>query len=565
MTRIYDIAHKYVDDLAAIDPSTATALGIPGGEREMSDYSPAGYARTADLNRRTLEALGAAAVDGDPSMPQGERDRIAKEMISERLRVSLDLYDAGEHLRGLRIIGAALQRCRSIFDDMPKTNEDEWANIAARLALVPAALAGYRETLDAGIAKGQTAARRQALECAKQAETWAGLVEGQRSYFDGLAEALDKIEVGSEGLRTDVGRGVRLAREAFAGMGAYLRDDYAPKASEREGSGDERYHMLTRLFIGANLDLNETYVWGWEQLHDLERQMEATAQRIKPGASIDEATDLIENDPARSVEGVEAYREWLQALHDEALTALHGKHFDIPDEIRRIEVMIPPAGSAAAAYYTGPTEDFARPGRTWWPTMGRTRFPKWGEVTTAYHEGVPGHHLQVGGARCLGDKLSRYQRLLGFISGYGEGWALYSERLMGELGYLEDPDHYMGLLSAQALRAVRVIMDIGMHLELPIPATETFHPGETWNHDLAVDFSTEKTRRPREFMASEVVRYLGWPAQAISYKVGERFWLDAREAAKAKSGADFDLKTFHSEALDLGPMGLAQLKRELGG
>ena len=559
MTRIYDIAHKYVDDLAAIDPSTATALGIPGREREMSDYSPAGYARTADLNRRTLADLDAAPVEG-------ERDRIAREMISERLGVSLDLYDAGEHLRGLRIIGAALQRCRSIFDDMPKTSAEEWSNIAARLALVPEALAGYRSTLDEGIARGgNTAAKRQALECAKQAQTWAGLMEGQRSYFDGLAEALDKADVGTEALRTDVGRGVRTAKEAFAAMAAYLRDDYAPKATEREGSGEDRYHLLTRLFLGAQLDLEETYDWGWEQLHDLEQQMEQTAQRIKPGASIDEATDLIENDPAGSVEGVEAYRAWLQALHDQALADLHGKHFDIPDEIRRIEVMIPPAGSAAAAYYTGPSEDFTRPGRTWWPTMGRTRFPKWGDVTTAYHEGVPGHHLQVGGARCLGDKLSRYQRLLGFISGYGEGWALYSERLMGELGYLEEPDAYMGLLSAQALRAVRVIIDIGMHLDLPIPAGESFHPGETWNHDLAVEFATEKTRRPREFMASEVVRYLGWPAQAISYKVGERFWLEARESAKAKAGASFDLKTFHSEALDLGPMGLAQLKRELGG
>ncbi len=563
MTRIYDIAHKYVDDLAAIDPSTATALGIPGREREMPDYSPAGYGRTADLNRRTLEALEAAPIEGDPSIPQGERDRIAKEMISERLRVSLDLYDAGEHLRGLRIIGAALQRCRSIFDDMPKTGEEEWSNIAARLALVPDALAGYRTTLDEGIARGSTAAKRQALECAKQAETWAGLVGGQRSYFDGLAEALDKSEVGTEALRTDVGRGVRLARESFAETARYLRDDYAPKASEREGSGDDRYHMLTRLFLGAKIDLKETYDWGWEQLHEIEKQMEETAHRIKPGASIDEATSLIESDPARSVEGVEAYREWLQGLHDEALDALHGTHFDIPEEIRSVEVMIPPAGSAAAAYYTGPSEDFTRPGRTWWPTMGRTRFPKWGDVTTAYHEGVPGHHLQVGGARCLGDTLSRYQRLLGFISGYGEGWALYSERLMGELGYLEDADAYMGLLSAQALRAVRVIIDIGMHLEMRIPATESFHPGETWDHDLAVDFSTEKTRRPREFMASEVVRYLGWPAQAISYKVGERFWLEAREAAKAKAGAAFDLKTFHSDALDLGPMGLAQLKREL--
>jgi uncharacterized protein (DUF885 family) len=293
--------------------------------------------------------------------------------------------------------------------------------------------------------------------------------------------------------------------------------------------------------------------------------MAATAGRIKAGATVEEATELLETDPARAVEGVDAYREWLQVLHDDALEALHGTHFDIPEEIRSMEVMIPPAGSAAAAYYTGPSEDFARPGRTWWPTMGRDVFPKWGDVTTAYHEGVPGHHLQVGGARCLGEEISRYQRLLGFISGYGEGWALYAERLMGELGYLENPDYYMGLLSAQALRAVRVIIDIGMHHEMRIPAGEAFHPGEVWGHDLAVEFAIEKTRRPREFMSSEVVRYLGWAAQAISYKVGERFWLEAREAAKRRMGPEFDLKRFHSEALDLGPMGLGQLKRELGG
>ncbi len=558
MTRIYDIAHRYVDDLAAIDPSTATALGLPGHEREMPDYSPQGYARVADLNRRTLGDLDAAPPDGD-------RDRIAREMISERLRVSLDMYDSGEHLRGLRIIGSPLQRCRSIFDDMPKTGDEEWSNIAARLALVPETLAGYRLTLDEGLSQGKRAARRQALEGAKQAETWAGLAEGQPSYFDGLATALDKAEVGTEALRTDVGRGVRLAKDAFAETASYLRDDYAAKADEREGSGDDRYRLLTRLFLGAEIDLVDTYNWGWDQLHDLKRQMNETAERIKPSASVDEATALLETDPTRSIDGVDAYREWLQGLHDEALAALHGKHFDIPEEIRRMEVMIPPAGSAAAAYYTGPSEDFSRPGRTWWPTMGRDRFPKWGDVTTVHHEGVPGHHLQVGGARTLGDKLSRYQRLLGFISGYGEGWALYAERLMGELGYLENPDYYMGLLSAQALRAVRVIIDIGMHLELKIPAGETFHPGETWGHDLAVEFAIEKTRRPREFMSSEVVRYLGWPAQAISYKVGERFWLEARVTAKQRMGAEFDLKRFHSEALDLGPMGLGQLKRELGG
>jgi uncharacterized protein (DUF885 family) len=558
MTRIYDLAHQYVKDLVEIDPSTATALGLPGHEREMSDYSPDGYGRTAELNRRTLEALDKAEADG-------KRDTTAREMISERLRVQLDMYDAREHMRSIRIIGSPLQRCRSIFDDMPKTTEEEWSNIAARLALVPEALAGYRQTLDEGLAQEKTAARRQAGECARQCETWAGLVEGQRSYFEGLAETLDKAEVGSEALRTDVGRGVRLAKDAFAAMGAYLRQEYAPRAAEREGSGPERYGLLTRVFLGTEIDVKSTYEWGWEQLHEIESEMAATADRISPGASVEEATELLETDTSRAVAGVEAYREWLQVLHDDALTALHGTHFEIPEEIRRMEVMIPPAGSAAAAYYTGPSEDFARPGRTWWPTMGRDVFPKWGDVTTAYHEGVPGHHLQVGGARCLGEELSRYQRLLGFISGYGEGWALYAERLMGELGYLENPDYYMGLLSAQALRAVRVIIDIGMHHEMQIPAGEAFHPGEVWGHDLAVEFAIEKTRRPREFMSSEVVRYLGWAAQAISYKVGERFWLEAREAAKQRMGPEFDLKRFHSEALDLGPMGLGQLKRELGG
>jgi uncharacterized protein (DUF885 family) len=256
---------------------------------------------------------------------------------------------------------------------------------------------------------------------------------------------------------------------------------------------------------------------------------------------------------------------WLQELHDQALAELHGRHFDIPEPIRKIEVMIPPPGGAAAAYYTGPSEDLSRPGRTWWPTGGNMKFPKWGDVTTVYHEGVPGHHLQVATAQMQRENLSRYQRLLTFISGHGEGWALYAERLMGELGYLENPDYYLGMLSGQALRAVRVIVDIGMHLELPIPAGERFHPGEVWNYDLAVDFSTQRTGRPKWFMESEIVRYLGWPAQAISYKVGERFWLEVREAAKKAKGAAFDLKAFHTHALNVGPMGLEQLQRELIG
>jgi len=353
------------------------------------------------------------------------------------------------------------------------------------------------------------------------------------------------------------------ATAAYARLAAFLRDEYAPKAEPRDPVGRDRYALFARAFSGLELDLDETYDWGWQELHRIEEEMRKTIDRIVPGGSWKQAMKLLETDPARVVEGEENYRRWLQELHDRALDELHGKHFEIPEPIRRLEVMIPPPGGALAAYYTSPSEDLTRPGRTWWPTGGNTVFPKWGDVTTVYHEGVPGHHLQVAGAHMQAERLSRYQRLAMFVSGHGEGWALYAERLMAELGYLENPDASLGMLSGQALRAVRVIIDIGMHLELPIPAVERFHPGEVWNHDLAVEFAVEKTGRPRQLMESEVVRYLGWPGQAISYKVGERYWLAAREAAKRAKGPAFDLKTFHTDALNLGPMGLEQLQREL--
>jgi uncharacterized protein (DUF885 family) len=169
----------------------------------------------------------------------------------------------------------------------------------------------------------------------------------------------------------------------------------------------------------------------------------------------------------------------------------------------------------------------------------------------------------VAQVRFRSDRLNRFQRLASFTSGHGEGWALYAERLMDELGYLENPAFELGMLSAQAMRAVRVVVDIGMHLELAIPAGERYHPGERWTPELALPFVIERSCFPADFMASEVDRYLGLPGQAISYKVGERVWLDARRDAAARHGAAFNLKDFHRYALDLGGMGLDQLTREL--
>ena len=284
---------------------------------------------------------------------------------------------------------------------------------------------------------------------------------------------------------------------------------------------------------------------------------------LNPGRRLTKRSGFWRATLKRAIDGVDAFRDWMQNLQDATIEDMNGTHFDIADPVKNIEAMIAPPGGALAMYYTGPSEDFSRPGRTWYPTGGKTSFPLWREVSIAYHEGVPGHHFQIATTMTLSDQLSRYQRLLAGTSGYVEGWALYAERLMHELGYLENPDYYMGMLDAQALRSVRVIIDIGMHLEKRIPEDSEYHPGEVWTPDLALEFMRDRVHFPPEFVASEIDRYLGIPGQAISYKVGERVWLEARHRAREAQGASFDLKDWHNRALELGPMGLAQMQREM--
>jgi uncharacterized protein (DUF885 family) len=541
---VYAIADRYVEEYAALEPCGATFLGIAGHDHEMTDFSPDAIAERVQLARDTIAALERAPQDDDD-------DRLAAAVQRDRLQRDIDFFEAQEDFRPLRVIGSPVQEVRQCFDLMSYETDDDWATATARMGRVPDALTGIEATLRAGIARGVVAARRQALACAQQAEAWGG----SAPYFKNLAE------------RRPDDRALQAAAEAataaYGRFGAYLRDEYAPKADPHDPVGRDRYKLFAAAFNGVDLDLDETYAWGVEELHRIEHQMQLVGERILPGESVTTVIEHLDRDPTRSIEGVEEFRQWNQELIDRTISELNRVHFDIAEPLQRCEAMIAPPGGAAAMYYTGPSEDFSRPGRTWYPTLGETRFPLWKEVSTCYHEAVPGHHLQVGQVKYLADKLSRFQRLMSFVSGHGEGWALYAERLMGELGYLDDPAWEMGMLAAQAMRAVRVVVDIGMHLELPIPQNERYHPGETWTPELALPFVIERSRFPEKFMRSEVDRYLGWPGQAISYKVGERVWLECRDDARKRKSDAFDLKAFHTYALDLGGMGLGLLREEL--
>jgi uncharacterized protein (DUF885 family) len=555
LSPIFQFADRFVDEQSALDPCLATSRGIPGYDDVLTDYSPSGHAARADHMRVALAEVGTLK-------PADDNDRLAKEFINERFEASLLSHDVGEWQRTIRAIASPSTTLRSTFDLMPRDGHEAWSNIAARLYAIPGALAGLRETYESGRAKGIVAARRQAVAAADQCATWAA-----NRWFDSLADEASQRNDVPDTLRGRIAEGANLANAAYGDFASYLRDEYAADAAEADGCGPERYRVGVMTMLGADLDPHEMYEWAWTDFHHLRSEIAATCERIQPGATFTEVIDLLDHDPTRAEHSAVAYQAWLQALTDEALSRSK-EHFDIPEVIDRCEALIPPEGSAAAAYYTGPSEDFTRPGRTWYPTLGREMFPRWGDVTTCYHESVPGHHLQIAFAKVQASALSRIQRS-SFIPGHGEGWALYAEQLCDEFGWFDNPDYRLGFLSGQILRTVRVIIDIGMHLDKSIPDGTTlhdgtpFHGGEIWTPGLAFEFAVHETGHTEDFMRSEIDRYLGWPAQAISYKIGQREWLSARDDARARDGQQFDMKAWHMKALGLGAIGLGQLRAEL--
>ncbi|MET9150137.1 DUF885 domain-containing protein [Streptomyces griseoflavus] len=548
------VADAYVDELIALDPITGTYLGVRESSSRLPDLSPAGQEALAELGRATL-----ARLDEAERLPGADSDveRRCARLLRERLTAELAVHEAGEGLRSVGNLGTVAQAVREVFTVTPAGSEEDWAAIAERLRAVPAALEGYRESLALGLERKLYASPRPTETFVGQLTEWTD-TGGGRGWFEDFAAA------GPDALRAELDEGARAATAAVTELRDWVRDVYAPAIEGAPNAvGRERYARWSRYYNGTDLDLDEAYAYGWSEYHRLLGEMREEAGKILPGAATPWVALAHLDEHGRHIEGVDEVREWLQGVMDRAIEALDGTHFDLAERVRKVESRIAPAGSAAAPYYTPPSEDFSRPGCTWLPTMGLTRFPVYDLVSTWYHEGVPGHHLQLAQWVHVAENLSRYQASVGMVSANAEGWALYAERLMDELGFLADAEERLGYLDAQMMRATRVIVDIGMHLELEIPADSPFRPGERWTPELAQEFFGAHSSRPADFVESELTRYLTIPGQAIGYKLGERAWLLGREKARERHGEAFDLKAWHMAALSQGSLGLDDLVDEL--
>lgn len=550
LTDVDQIANEYFEKVLDLNPVHATELGRKGVETLYPDYSPAGEKAYARLAKKTLKKV-------DNVLPIDDVDLVTLDALQERLSLYRKQYKAGFGGWQLNNIASVPQEVRSVFDLMKRNTQQDWEHIIGRMHRVTEALEGYIQTLEAAREEGKVAPRRQVDIVIEQ--TAAYYAPG--GFFDELAT---EVAAAVPALKDEAAAGAEAAKEGYRRLNSYLVEKLQPVAPSRDAVGRKAYSLHSRSFLGTTIDLDETYAWGVKELESIIARQREVAEEIEPGASIERAKQLLDEDPARQLHGTDELKAWMQKLADAAVENLAGSHFEIGGPMRRIECCIAPTNEGGI-YYTGPSPDFSRPGRMWWSVPeGEDTFTTWRETSTVYHEGVPGHHLQIAIATALQGTMNSWRTNMLWVSGHGEGWALYAERLMEELGYLKDPGDRMGMLNAQRMRAARVVFDIGVHCEMPIPDEWAeqlgVEPGTIWTSELGYEFLKLNLDESEGHLRFEFLRYLGWPGQAPSYKIGERLWLELRDQALRRGD---DMRAFHTRALLLGSVGLDTLRRAL--
>ncbi|MGZ8805358.1 MAG: DUF885 domain-containing protein [Microbacterium sp.] len=556
MTRSTDpvrrVADDYVAELAGHEPDAAQAAGLPS-PGPLPDIGPEWLQRRYDLQGEALAALNA--------LPPDAGDATLRAALAERLERERLLFDTGFTPRLVAGLATPVHLIRYAIEGLTVTADAAGEELVERLEAVPhgvgqyiAALRWARDSVDRFTGTG-IAPVRQLDTLAEQVELWIAADWFGSVPIDTAVDADTR-----ERVRTAADR----ANVALTELVAVLREELRPVAPTADAVGSVVYADLAAAMLGARIDLAETYAYGWTELERLVAESRELATELG-GTGPDpvrSAAQRLDSDHRYRLDGVDAIRGWLERRVDETTDAL-APAFDLPAGIRSVECVVAEA-SAGVVYYTPAPPDGSVPSRIVWTIpSGVPVAATWQEVTSVHHEGLPGHHLQFVVTASY-PELHPWQRHLCHIHGYAEGWAHYAEQLADELGLIRDPAERLGLLLGQIWRSVRIVADIGLHTGWEVPANALV--AETaWSPALAqrtlVDFALVEPH----LAGFEVDRYLGWPGQALAFKVGARLWKDARVARAAADGPAFSLRDFHRVALGLGPMGLEPLRARLLG
>ncbi|TFH53123.1 DUF885 domain-containing protein [Actinomyces viscosus] len=597
-TRLIDLADDYARLLAAQDPVAAEATGLPS-RALLPEVGPEALAERSVVERRlrqlvreveaprSASAPGArgddagdddthnaaprtsASRNGDPWDAAPRAVRVLRAHLLDRLETSIELIDSGDQGAELNILTSAFQRVNRRLTALPSgpggpgRAAPDWAGLTARYRAAPRALAGIRDSLASSAAQGVTPPRGQVEAVARQTDELARLMTS-RAHGDlgGYPTAPE------DALARDLHSAAADAARAAADLGVYLRRELSRLTSPREGVGLQRHARWVRRMLGTSFDAAEVYQWARQELADVVAAQDALAAEVLgPGAR---ATDLdahLRADPGTGM-SPEDFPRWAKEVADEAWDTVVGRLLDVPGDLGRPGVLLDAPGGGV--HYEEPDPVRGLPGRVLrsFAAGDETVWP-WAERTTVLHESVPGHHAHSG-AQSLDDSLTTWQRHLGKVPGCNEGWALYAERLALETGLLSEPADRFGWLAARRWRIVRILIDLGVHSWLPVPDEIASLPGASgsaqWDRPTVEAVLRAHTVLGEGFIQFEVDKQLGWPAQGLSYVLGERVWLEGRSRARHRAraaGEELDLRAFHNCGIGLGSVGLDLLAGEL--
>ncbi len=550
--RAEDAAKVYADWWAArmaLSPLTATFTGVPGHDDKLDDIGPAGRAARKAALEASLKRV--RALD---RKKLGAEDKLSADVLRWTLETELAILALPFHELAVDHMDGGQAWIPTVVQiAQPMKDADDAARLEKRLRAVPDYFLRLRENLAAGLRSGRVSARVPAEKLLRQLEELS-VSPFEKSPYDEAAGRLP--ETLRAEWRPKLEKAVDEAvRPALKDLAAFLKSDYLPKTrTENIGlggvpGGKAMYRQMIRLHTTLDKSPDELHDIGLSELAGIREEMTQVARRAGKAGDVETFLEATREDPKNFF----STRDELKTAADALIAKIRTKLPDWFGTMPKTELVVKAVEeykekNEGAAFYFQPPTDLSRPGVYYINTYKPETRSRLSMTSLALHEALPGHHFQI--ALALENRALPDFRRNGDFTAYVEGWALYTERLGDEMGLYEDDLSRLGMLSDQALRASRLVVDTGLH-------------AKGWTREKAIAFMKANTPMSQGEIEAEVDRYTVWPGQALAYKTGQREIAALREEVRARTGRRFDVKAFHDAVLRHGPLPLPVLRESV--
>ena len=531
-------------------PEYRREYGDMSGNQSWTDLS-------ADVLERRNEDTKAFIDDLDRIDPASltETAQLNQRMLKTSLQEEVESYESGLHLIALNMRSGPQHRY-TMVERLPMATETDYVDWLARLENLPAQLAQYQALLQAGVDRERTQARIIIERVPNQLD--ALIVDNpEDSPFWGVFETMPaSISPESAAELKSSARAIIADQltPAYAEFKRFIEEEYLPKTRVRPGigtlpGGKAVYAMLARHFTTTDMTPEEIHNIGLSEVARIRGEMEEVIEEVGFDGDINAFNDFLRTDPQFYYETAEELLEGYQAVSkrlDPELVKLFGKLPRMPYGVRPIAPELAP--DTTTAFYMRPALDGSRPGWYYVNLYKPEVRPKYEMEVLSVHESVPGHHLQIALAQEI-EGLPEFRRNSS-VTAFIEGWGLYSERLGYDMGLYKDPYSRYGQLIYDMWRAVRLVVDTGIHYF-------------GWSRQEAIDYFKDNAAKTEADIINEIDRYIGWPGQALAYKIGQLKMLELRAKAEDELGDRFDIRAFHDELLGAGAIPLDALENRM--